>query len=235
MTVLRLRRPGLVEPTLLGSSQAFFPLVGLLLGGLLAAAGLGLREAGASGQLSGWLLVALLLLLTGALHADGLADSADGLFAAGPVSRRLDIMRDPAVGAFGVAALIVVMALKATALGELVAGEQFHALMLAPCLSRWSCVAAIAVFPYARRDGLGSAFHTSSFPWAAPAAAAGALAVSALTLGPAGAAAWLLATALGLELGAAIATRLGGLTGDAYGAVVEVSEALLLLAALAWY
>ena len=234
LTVLRLRRPAVVGPEVLGSSQAFFPLVGLLLGGILAAADWALALEIGTG-LRGWILVALLLALTGGLHADGLADSADGLFGGTTPARRLEVMRDAAIGAFGAAALIVVLAIKAAALGELLgSGAHPEALVLVPALSRWACVTSIAGFRYARPEGLGAAFHGASWPWPAPVAGLTCLAAAILGLGPEGAAAWSLAAGAGLALGAAINSRLGGLTGDSYGAVVEVSEAMLLVVAAAW-
>jgi adenosylcobinamide-GDP ribazoletransferase len=235
LTLLRLRRPALVSPAVLGASQAFFPLVGLLLGGIAAAAAFGLGEAGLGAGVRGWLLAALMLVLTGGLHADGLADSADGLFAGATPARRLEVMRDPAIGAFGAAALIVVIGTKAAAMAELAGSAGYEALVLAPCLARWACVASIAAFPYARPEGLGSAFHGSSLPWAAPFAGLSCLAAAVAGLGPEGGAAWLIAAGAGLVLGAFVASRLVGLTGDSYGAVIEVSEAALLVLAVGWY
>jgi adenosylcobinamide-GDP ribazoletransferase len=235
LTLLRLRRPGVVPPAVLGASQAFFPLVGLLLGGTAAAAAFGFDEAGLQPGISGWLLVALMLVLTGALHADGLADSADGLFAGATPARRLEVMRDPAIGAFGATALVAVFGTKAAALGAVAGGDKVEALILAPCLARWACVAAIAAFPYARPEGLGRAFHASALPLAAPAAGVSCLAAAGAGLGVEGAGAWLLAAAAGLGLGAFVGARLGGLTGDCYGAAIEVTETALLVLAAAWY
>jgi adenosylcobinamide-GDP ribazoletransferase len=234
LTVLRLRRPAILDPGVFGRSQAMFPAVGLLLGGLVAGAGWLLRDA-LGPAITGWLLVALLLALTGGIHADGLADTFDGLLGGHTPQRRLQIMRDSAIGAFGAAALIVALALKAAAFGQLAGSHRAEVLVLVPALSRWACVIAIAAFPYARADGLGASFHAASLPWAAPLAGATALVAAVAGLGPEGAFAWVLAAAAAAAIGGLIAPRIGGLTGDSYGAVVEITETLLLLSAVAWY
>jgi adenosylcobinamide-GDP ribazoletransferase len=234
LTVLRLRPARLVGPRLFGRAQAFFPAVGLLLGCCAAGADALARPA-LGGGASGWLTVALLLLLTGGLHADGLADSFDGLFLAGGPERRLDVMRDARIGAFGAAGLFVTLGLEAAARAALPLSHRAEALILAPCLSRWAAVAAIAAFPYARPAGLGEAFHDGAWPWAAPFAGVVALVAAAAFLGPAGAGAWLVAGGQGLALGAFVRSRLGGLTGDSYGAIIALVEAVMLLTAVAVY
>jgi len=233
LTVLRLRRPAIVESEALAASQAFFPLVGLLLGGLMAAADHALPSSLGPG-ITGWLLMVLLLLLSGGLHADGLADSADGVLGGATPARRLEIMRDPAIGSFGALALIAVLGLKGIALGGLAGGIWPEALILIPALSRWACVVSIAAFAYARPAGLGASFHQGSWPAAAPLAGVTCLGAAIALAGLEGAVAWAIAAGCGLLLGAFIASRLGGLTGDSYGAVVEVTEAALFVLAVAW-
>ncbi|HEY7270144.1 MAG TPA: adenosylcobinamide-GDP ribazoletransferase [Dehalococcoidia bacterium] len=233
LTVLRLRRPAVVESEALAASVAFFPAVGLLLGAVLAGSDWVLRDALGPG-ITGWVLVALLLALTGALHADGLADTFDGLFGGHTPERRLAIMRDSSIGAFGACALIVVLALKATAFGQLAQPHRAEVLLLAPCLSRWACVVAIASFPYARGQGLGVPFRAGTCTPAAVLAGAIAAGAAVVLLGLDGVAGWGLALGAGLAIGAFIAPKLGGLTGDAYGAIVEITETLGLLAAIAW-
>jgi adenosylcobinamide-GDP ribazoletransferase len=233
LTILRLRRPPVVSQAAFGQSQAFFPLAGFLLGGALAGASwLAYQELG--GGVTGWLLMGLLLLLTGGLHADGLADTADGLFGGATPERRLAIMRDSSIGAFGAVALVLVLGLKAATLGSVAGISRPEMLVVAPALSRWACVAAIAAYANARPDGLGAAFHAAALPWAAPLAAAICLAGCVAALGLDGALAWLLAAASGLALGGFIASRIGGLTGDSFGAVIEVTETAVLVAAVAW-
>jgi adenosylcobinamide-GDP ribazoletransferase len=233
LTALRLRRPVVVDGEALGRSQAFFPLVGLVLGGLLAFTDW-LLPGSLGADLSGWLLAGLLIALTGALHVDGLADTVDGLLGGSTPARRLEIMRDPAIGAFGAAAVVVVIGIKATALGELAGDARREVIILAPALSRWACVVAISAFPYARPEGLGSAFHGSAWPWAAPFAGLTCLAAAGAGLGSDGAIAWAGCALGALLLGLAISSKIGGLTGDSYGAVVEVVETAFLVAAVGW-
>lgn len=232
LTVLRLRVPPLVADAVLGASQAWFPLAGLLIGA--AAYGVNRLAAGAvSPGLNGWLTVALMTVLTGAFHLDGLADSADGLFGGRTAAQRLSIMKDSAVGAYGVCAIVLVLGLKATAIGSLAGAFRLEGLLLAPCLGRWSAVVAIAAFPYARASGLGQAFHAHSFPLAAPLAGACALWASVLLAGWPGLGLFAAAAVLALAVGAFVSERIDGLTGDSYGAIIEIGEGAALIAFVA--
>lgn len=229
------------DPRDLGSSLLWFPVVGLLLGlivavfdGLLIAvlevAGLGSARTGSYPALAAAALdLALLAALTGGLHLDGVADTFDGLFHPSGRDRRLAIMRDSRSGPHGVAALVLVLLLQAGALAALPVHERFVTLLLTPCLGRWAQVLAIAAFPYARPQGRGTPFHVPGRRWRALAATALVLAVAA----------FLCDTGRGLQLGAVLAVtfgfgwlanrQLGGLTGDTYGAITELSQAAALL------
>ena len=133
----------------LGRAAAWFPLVGLLLGAILAAAQAGLVRIFPP-LLSASLLVALWAILTGGLHLDGLIDSCDALPASVPRERRLEILRDPHRGAFGVAGLALFIVLKTAALAGL-RPPAAVALLLAPTLARWAvlylCGRTCARFP----------------------------------------------------------------------------------------
>ncbi len=234
LTVLRLRHAAIVPADVFGRGQAFFPAVGLLLGGLLAGAGWLLRDELGPG-LTGWLLAALLLILTGGLHADGLADTADGLFGGHSPQRRLAIMRDSAIGAFGAAALIAVVGIKATALGHAgrrLAGRGADSRPGAVSLGLRRRDRGVSGGPRRRtrrivsrgRVALGRAAgrrnrpgRRGGRPWVPRAPPPGRSPAPP-----------------GLRLGAAIASRLGGLTGDTFGAIIEVVETLLLVIAVAW-
>ena len=162
-------------------------------------------------------------------------DTCDGLFGGFTRERRLEIMRDPRVGSFGVAGGAGILVLKYGALVSLLGPGVFGAdwswsLLLFPMLSRWSMVVALAAFPYVRSPGLGSPFHEGGAGW--PTAAAGATALAAaVILGGAGGGGLLAgATAAAWLLGRVMTSKLGGLTGDTYGAINEVVEALALVA-----
>jgi adenosylcobinamide-GDP ribazoletransferase len=231
LTLMRLRRPPLVADDVMAASAAFFPAVGLLLGGILAGADWLLRDAFGS-SLTGWLLAALLLALTGGLHADGLADTFDGLLGGRTPERRLAIMRDSSIGAFGACALVVVLALKATAFASLGAEHRTAVLLMAPCLSRAACVAAIAAFPYARASGAGSAIGAGRWSAATVFALGTAAAAAVAALGATGMAAGGVVVVAGLMMGAFAWTSVGGLTGDVYGTVIELTETLALVTAV---
>lgn len=214
-----------------GRILAWFPLPGLALGA--AAAGAGWLLAGHLAPLvSAALIVAALAWLTGALHLDGLADVADGLGGGhGDPARAMSIMRDSRIGAFGATALVLVLAIKVVAVAELLGrpGTPW-ALVCAPVLARFAAVPLVVFFPYARPEGLGKAFHDQAgareLAIAALLAAATVAAAGPRTLLPAGGA---LAVAAALAL--LVRRRLGGLTGDAYGAAIELAESAFLVCA----
>ncbi|MCC7366990.1 MAG: adenosylcobinamide-GDP ribazoletransferase [Chloroflexi bacterium] len=217
------------RPRDLGRSEAFFPFIGLLLGAVLAIADR-ILEPYVPLWVRGTLLVILLAALTGALHLDGVIDTFDGLFASGNRDRRLAIMRDPRAGAYGVVAIVLLLGLKVSALASLPPHLRFGALLVAPCLGRWSIVLVTSQFPYARSEGMGQAFK-QSLRWP-HVVVAGAIAaeVAVLVLGVAGIVIWFAASTLALLVAHYTSARLGGLTGDTYGALCELTETGVLVA-----
>jgi adenosylcobinamide-GDP ribazoletransferase len=213
-----------------GRSQAYFPLVGLGLGLALVGVDQGLERVLAD-ALRAWLVVLALAALSGGMHLDGLADSADGLLGAqGRTSEeRLAIMRDARVGAYGALALIAVLFLKWSALVSLSHDLRAEALLLAPCLGRAAIVANARVFPYARPAGLGLAVHRGTGRARLAVAGAVALGASGALLGWGGLVVAVTVVVTALVVGAWASRRLGGVTGDVHGALVEVSEAVTLL------
>jgi len=215
-------------------SARWFPFIGALLGAFSIAL-LALCANLFPAAVTAILLAGLDALLTGALHLDGLADTADGF--GGGASREdvLRIMRDHAIGSYGAVALILVLALKIAATASLIgAGTAFPALLLTPVLGRWSVVALSAALPYARpvsddRASTGGSparfigrveFIISTIIAIAVALAAG------LLRGPAA----LVLVALGSTFwGWCCRRRIGGVTGDTLGAGLEISECLTLL------
>jgi adenosylcobinamide-GDP ribazoletransferase len=233
LTVLPVRTRD-VQPGELGRAGRWFPLVGLVLGALLA----GLNH------LAGWLfppLVAAALVtaawavLTGMLHLDGLADCCDGLLVAGTREQRLEIMRDPRRGAFAVIGLSLFLVLKVLAIAALPKtplpwlrlAAATYALLFAPVLARWLLVLA-ACQPQARPGGLGDQFAEGVTP--ATLAAAAVLPGALLVVGgwPAVIAAVCAAATAGASWAFARA-RLGGVTGDVLGLTVEFAELSVLL------
>ena len=227
----------------ISNSRAFYPAVGLLLGLLLVGV-----EEGASRafpiHLTAAILLAVTVACTRALHLDGLMDVCDGVFGGYTRERRLEIMKDSNVGAFGVAGGVTVLILKYGALVALLdldePGKEW-ALLLFPAISRWAMVVVLGAFPYARDQGLGSPFHQSRHGGqsgqggakiATSVAALTALTAAFLLGGFAGLGLLAGAAVLAAALGWAMNNALGGLTGDTYGATNEVSEVAVLAGAV---
>src|SRR5882762_8687567 len=129
--------------------RAYFPAIGAVVG-LVAAAVFALMDSFSTPLLAAVAAVASLALLTGALHLDGLADSADGLFGGGDVSRRLEVMRDPRLGSFGTVAVVLVLVGEVAALASMSAGRAVAALVIAGALSRLAMLFVITLVPYVR-------------------------------------------------------------------------------------
>lgn len=235
LTLLPARWPGGFSPQAISNSRAWFPLVGLLLGLLLLGVERGAREIFPV-YLTAALLVVLLIILTRGLHLDGFMDVCDGLFGGYTPERRLEIMRDSNVGAFAVAGAAGLLLLKYAAILSLlsldVPGKE-GALLIFPMLSRWTMTLLLAAFPYARSQGLGSPFHQSSGRLATAAAAIIATAAALLIGGYGGAILLAGVSALSWLMGKAMSRMLDGLTGDCYGAVNEIAEVVVLIAAVA--
>lgn len=219
----------------ISDSRAYFPLVGLLIGLILVG-----LEAGSSRifplYLTAAILVTFPIVATRGLHLDGLMDVCDGIFGGATPERRLEIMRDSRVGSFAVAGAVSILLLKYGAMVSLLTlpgPEKAWALALFPTASRWGMVVALAAFPYARSRGLGSPFHQGDIWPATLLAAFTALAVALVLAGIGGAAIVLGITGLAWLTGRGMAVMLGGLTGDTYGAINELSEVAALMAAVA--
>ncbi|MDQ3768943.1 MAG: adenosylcobinamide-GDP ribazoletransferase, partial [Actinomycetota bacterium] len=156
-------------------------------------------------------------------HEDGLADAADGLGAHFPRERRLAILRDPRIGAYGAAALILVLLLSWTLLAPLSGEEVLRAALCAHVLGRWSILPQ-SLLPPARADGSPATFmHASPAGLTAGSAVAIAVAVLAGGAGP-GALALAVAVATTLIAGGLMLRALGGVTGDTFGAVTKLVE-----------
>jgi len=227
LTSLPVRLPGMPSPQEMGRSLLWYPVVGLLIGLLLF--GLNALLADTPTLLRAALLLAAWVALSGALHLDGLADSADAwLGGFGDRERTLTIMKDPRSGPIAVVTLVVVLLLKFAALVALL--EHFHwsALLLAPWLARGLLPLLFMTTTYVRSGGLGQALAEhlprSALPWVL-----GTHALAMLIFGWAG----LLALVSGLLLFAwlrrRMVARLGGTTGDTAGAMVELVECLVLV------
>jgi adenosylcobinamide-GDP ribazoletransferase len=213
--------------------MGLFPLVGVVVGGI-AAAVYALAHLLVPASIAAPLALLAAVLVTGGLHEDGLADTADGFGGGADRDAKLAIMRDPRIGAFGAVALILVLALRGTALAALdhpllVAG----ALIAAHALARAAMPFAMRILAPARPDGLGA---EAGRPGAVQTGIAATLAVIVVGLVlPVGAA---LAAVAGALIGALLMTlaargQIGGYTGDVLGAIEQVAETAALIGAVA--
>jgi len=214
----------------LGRATVFFPLVGAFIGLILIGANAGAERLWHTAAVDNGLVLLALVLVTGGLHLDGLMDTCDGAFGGRSRERALEIMKDSRVGAFGVLGAILLLLVKFAFLSALHGDLKWHALLFMPVAGRWALVYAVAHFPYARPSGTGRAFK-DQVTWAhLVAASLVAVVVGALVFRLAflvlAVAVWFAAWAQGRYL----TRKLGGLTGDAYGAIGEVTEAFVLAA-----
>lgn len=221
------------EPKELAASFVFFPLVGALLGAItVALIALGAQRL-PSFPLAAW-LVALWSLLTRGLHLDGLADCADGIGGAYEPERRLLIMKDSRVGAFGVIAILMDLLLKTGLLQVLIERHAWGPILVIPNLSRLAMVLAAVKSTYARRQGgLGKPFleHMQRRHWLG--ACTLALVLTLPVLGPPSIVYFASTLAVVVVIRYFSSRLLGGITGDVLGATNEISEiALLTLAVL---
>jgi adenosylcobinamide-GDP ribazoletransferase len=216
----------------MGRSMRWFPVVGLVLGSMLAALHYCLLFIFPE-QIVAILLVAVLAIVTGALHLDGLADVFDGFGARGGKERFLSVMKDSGTGAIGAAALIIALMLKYQALLYLPPGLKYGGIIIFPAVARFSQVLMTVGSRRAREDGLGAAFISTAGSKEVILAAATVLAASAALLGLAGVVCCLVVAAFAWLSKSYFHARLGGVTGDIIGCTSELSEILALLTIIA--
>jgi len=209
-----------------GQSLTYFPLIGLILGAILLGLYYGLSLILPPAVVTA-LLITALVILTGAHHVDGFIDTCDSVFTGKSKKERLAIMSDTRVGAFGIVGAILLLLLKYVSL--LSVSLLLPALLLMPTLSRWTMVSMMFTFPYARRSGMGLPFKLGATWQRLAVATVIALVVAVVLLRWWGlvlmAVLWLIA----FGIAGFFRSRLGGLTGDNYGAINEISEVLVLL------
>jgi adenosylcobinamide-GDP ribazoletransferase len=232
LTRLPVRR-GRLTASEFAAAAALFPLVGAGLGAAIGGATLGLAQV-MPALLAATLAVALELALTGALHVDGLADSADGL-AGRTHERALEIMRDHSLGTYGASALVLDLGAKALALGALAEAGAVLPGVAAYAVSRAAPLPLALALPYARPgDGAGRALVHGLGGRAAAAgiALAAAIALAATGVWAFGALACL--ALLVVAVGLLAQRRLGGVTGDTLGAATELTATAALILAVGW-
>ncbi len=218
-----------MKPQLLGRSMAYYPVVGLLLGLILWGAGWVFSHAFPR-PLCDALVILTLVLVTGALHLDGLADSLDGMAAGKSAEERLQIMRDHRVGTFGVVGLILILGIKFLALNSIPEEIIGKSLLAALILGRGSMVQLLYRAPYARPEGgLGKAFKENMKKREMVLATTSSLALAVFLFRFWGALLWLAVGVSTLGIQVLFQRKIGGVTGDVLGAANEINEVLALL------
>lgn len=220
------------EPTApeLAASMAWYPVVGLLIGGGLAVVDVVLASFLAS-EVVNVLLIVLLVLVTRGLHQDGLADTLDGLAGGRTPAERLPIMRDPRIGAIGATGLFLSLILRYAGLLALPHGLRLPALFCMPAVGRWAMVTVAWSSPYARTEGGLAAPFLAHLSWPHVLVSTGIL-IAALALGfGLQSAVVILVVGIGVVVAvwAGCRTWFGGITGDTLGATNELIEILFLL------
>lgn len=209
----------------------WFPLVGAAIGALVGLSWWAASEAFAP-LLAAAIAVAVDLALTGMLHVDGLADSADGLLGHNEPAERLRIMRTPDVGAFAIGIVVAVLLLRYAAFAEQAPSIALVAALW--CASRTVAAVVPAFTRYARDDGIASVMLPSASAWPALALVV-AVAGAAIADGARSAVAVVACTLAATAVAAFAARRIGGFTGDVLGAVIVVGETVgLVVAGARW-
>lgn len=211
-----------------GRSTRYFTIIGLILGGIYFWLGKGMLYLLGSANLVIAMLVLLPVCLTGGLMLDGFMDTADGVFSGRDRERQLEIMKDSRVGSFGAIALGSLLLINWSALRDIPLEVIPIVLLLMPLIGRLAMVMVITAFPYARKEGMGKIFAARANKWTLM--FAGLIVILAVI--PFGVTA-ILALAIGLFtawfLADWLTDKLGGLTGDTYGAIETITEIAVLL------
>ena len=208
----------------LGRSTLYFPVVGLIIGLILAGLNLLFNLILPSAVVNALVIVSL-VVITGALHLDGFIDTGDGGHRA--VEDRWRVMHDSRSGAFGIVGVVLLLLVKYVALNSVPESLMLVTLVLMPIVSRWAMTYAIFAYPYARPSGMGKAFKQGT-RWPGFTIATVITFVVAVVLIP-----LFQMTGLAIIFGvwlitvivaAYLKSKFDGLTGDTYGAINEVAE-----------
>jgi len=228
LTIIPLPGRRQISPEEVGRSIAYFPVVGAIIGLILALLnwllGLVLPPA-----LVNVLLVVSLAVISGGLHLDGFVDTCDGMVGGRTVHERWRVMKDSRAGAFGIIGVCCLLLVKYVSLNSVPPLWLTPTLVLMPALSRWAMAYAVFAYPYAKPSGLGKVFKREANLSGFLVATVITLAIAVMPAQLSGLiimfSIWIIVTAVAFCLKA----RFGGLTGDTYGAINEVAEVLVLI------
>jgi len=219
------------SPKEVGHATGYFPIIGLIIG--LVLAGLNwLLSLVLPSAVVNVLLLASLVVITGAIHLDGFIDSCDGIAGDKTPQERWQVMHDSRAGSFGIIGAILLLLAKYAALGSIPGYLMTVTLLFMPVVSRWAMVYAIFTHPYARPSGLGKIFKQGT-RWPAFTIATLITLILAIALIPLFQLGSLIIVLLTWIITAIMAayfsSKFAGLTGDTYGAINEVAEVSVLI------
>lgn len=234
LPLVRLGGMDLNDPQLLHGLSKYLPAAGLVIGFLLFGLNSALSVSKSEPIVTAFLLTTAWLILTNGLHFDGLMDTADGIFSHQNKERLLEIMSDSRVGNFGAITGVIALLGKFVTIYALTGASMGACLLVIPAWARWCELYAIGKFQYAKEEGKGKVWHdTTIFPIDLLKGAAPPLVVTlafALAGYPVVWSAMIFAIISGIIFSHVMNRKVGGQTGDTYGATVEVSELFCLLA-----
>lgn len=212
----------------LARSTAYFPLVGIIIGLILAGAYWLLHFILPPTVVRALLLVGV-AVLSGGLHLDGFIDTMDGLGGHKTAEARREVMRQSQAGAFGIAGILLLLLVKYASLASMPQTLMMPTLVLMPVISRWAMVYALFAYPYARPSGLGMVFKQGTSRRRFLIATIITLSVAIPLFSWAGLVIMLGAWLTTLTMASYLKGKFSGLTGDTYGAINEVAEVAVLI------
>ena len=234
LTILRITRPRIYENSSFARSISCYPIIGLGIGAFLWISA-SLLERIVEPEINSVILLIILALVSGGLHLDGLADTADGLASQGNKADKLGIMSIGNTGPAGVVALILTLLLQWVVLAEILQldGNLIRsALILMPMLGRWSVIPMVGLFPPARLSGLGNSIQQSLITIPMIIGTIVAIIASTFMLGLTGILLIIVAAATSVTVAWFASKQLEGITGDILGAGIELSQTTVLVAFL---
>lgn len=217
-------------------SVSYFPFVGLFIGILNAIIFKFLIQV-ISAEFASLITIIWWIIITGGLHLDGIADSADGLFGGRTPQKRLDIMKDSRIGTYGVLAVTITLLLKIFLIRELNlinTSQCYNLLIISPVIGRWNSVFLIFTFKTARKDGLGNFFKQNITIKNLIFALLFTTITVYLFFGIPGLATLYIVTIISSFISLFVLNKIGGLTGDIYGSLCEMAEIFALITGLIW-
>lgn len=217
-----------VDDETFGKSMSYFPLVGLIMGLTLAGAYY-LLSFIFTPLITAAFIIWLEVAISGGLHLDGFMDTMDGIYSGRSRERILEIMKDSRVGAHSVIAVVCLFLFKLVILTDFSSSSIFFILILTPMLARLTQPIGVTFFPYVRETGLAKTFNTYLDKKDLFKASLISLLVCIGLKGILGVFLFILTWIIALLINRYIASKIGGLTGDVYGAVTELTTVILLI------